>query len=100
MQDTRTGTVIRVMLGRGAHVGCLDLLGVNDEQGGGVRRLVFLMARWNGSSACRVSGGHDAPGVTGAKLVLEVERYLKAIGGHLPDCVRCDGVIAPVVGPV
>ena len=30
----------------------------------------------------------------------QVERYPKALGGHLPNCVRCDGRIAPVVGAV
>ena len=38
--------------------------------------------------------------MTGAKLVLEVERYPKALDGHLPNCVRCDGRIPPVVGSV
>ena len=44
--------------------------------------------------------GQDSPGVTGAKLVLEVERDLKALGGHLPHGVRGDGRLSPVVGPV
>ena len=44
--------------------------------------------------------GYDSPGVTGSQLVLEVERYLKALGSHLPHGVGGDGRIPPVVGPV
>ena len=40
------------------------------------------------------------PGVTGAKLVLEVERYPNALSSHLSNGVGGDGGISPVVGPV
>ena len=47
-----------------------------------------------------VQAGNDSLGMPGAELVLEVERYPKAISDHFPHGVRCDGGIAPVVGPV
>ena len=65
MQDTRTGTVIRAHAGCGADVSDFDLLGVHDEQGDGVRRLVLprlvgMVVAGVGSQA-----GYDSPGVGG-----------------------------------
>ena len=71
--------------GSGAHVGVLDVFSIHHEP------VVALIG---------VQAGDDSPGVTGTKLVLKVERYLKALSGHLPHGVGGDGGIAPVVGSV
>ena len=75
-------------LGRRAHVGVLDVFSVHDEQRDGERRLVFLMLGRPVVALIGVQTGYDFPGMTGAKLVLEVERHMKAPRNHLPHGVR------------
>ena len=73
---------------------------VHDEQRGRERRLVVLMLGRPVVALIGVQAGKDSPGMPGAQLVLEVERYPKAICGHLSNGVGSDGGIAPVVGPI
>ena len=100
MHATKMGREHPAHPGGGAHVGVLDVLGVHDEQGDGVWGLVFLMLVGPVVALIGVQAGNDSLGMPGAKLVLEVERYPKALGGQLPHGVGCDGRLSPVVGPV
>ena len=55
-----------------------------------------------GPVVARISAqaGDDSPGVAGAKLVLKIERHVKAAGDQVTYGVGCDGGLSPVVGPV
>ena len=86
--------------GSGAHVGVLDVFSIHHEQRDGERGLVVPRLVRPVVALIGVQAGDDSPGVTGTKLVLNVERYLKALSGHLPHGVGGDGGIAPVVGSV